>query len=147
MPRRFMTAMAASEALYDLLTGGMSIEVWWGFPGYPSAPEMCWVRTPESTDQDASALGQRRRDEQYLLDVIVEVGKNTQDPGEVNRALATHLRSIEQLVDANDNLIPDSNPDHRAGVSAIDTVVDTQPLSEQSYHGAMRLRVGCWARI
>lgn len=139
--------MAASESLFNILTDGMSIQVWWGFPGQESDPEMCWVRTPDSTDQDASALGQRRRDESYLLDVIVEVARNTQDPGEVNRQLATHLRSIEQLVDANPNLLPDSNPDHRCGVSAMDTAVDTQPLTEQSYHGAMRLRVGCWARI
>lgn len=147
MAREFMTAMEASEALYNILTDGMAIQVWWGFPGERGAPELAWVRTPESTDQDASALGQRRRDETYILDAIVEVARNTQDPAEVNRQLATHVRSVESLVHDNPNLIPSSNPNHRAGVSAIDTVIDTQPLTEKSYHGVMRVRVGCWARI
>lgn len=151
MARKFTTAYQASENLYDLAVDRFStwaVQVWWGYPGAETAAaELVWVSLPDSADQDAATLGQQSRDENYLLDLYIDVARNTQDPAEVNRRIAEVFREAESMVHDNRNLVPDMTPNFRAEVSDLETIVETQPLSGQSYGGVVRLRVGCWARI
>lgn len=150
MAREFTTAFQASENLYDLAVDRFStwtVQVWWGYPGERADPELLWVSLPDSSDQDAAAFGQRSRDENYLIDVYVDIARNTSDPAEVNRRIAEVFREAESLVHDNPNLVPAMTPNHRAEASDLETIVETQPLSDKSYGGVVRLRVGCWARI
>lgn len=150
MARSYTTAFAASRRLHELFaarTGLAGVQVDWGYPGENSPPELVWVGEFETSDQDAAAIGQRRRDERYTVNVYADVAMHTTTPAAVNERIAEIVREIEAAVHDDPHLGTVLGNDGWAQVDDLETVVATQPVSDKAFGGVVRVGVACRARI
>lgn len=154
MARSYTTAFQASRNLTDLLTtalaasGFVEVQVDWGYPGEDSAAELVWVGEFETADQEPAALGQRRREERYIIGVYVDVAMHTDTPSKVNERIGEIVRKVEEAVHSDPHLGNALGADGWAQVGDLETVVATQDVvTDKAFGGVVRLGVTCRARI
>ena len=147
--RRYTTAFAASEKLYELTDAAFpgAVQVSWGYPGVDAGAELVWVGEFESADQEPAAIGQGRRNESYHVSIYVDVAMETADPADVNVRVAEHVRVLEEVLADNPTLDGALHSDGWAEIADVETVVATQPATDTAFAGVARVRVACRARI
>lgn len=154
MARRYSTATTAPEALTGLLAARVDadpdvgeVTVLWGMPGEDVPTDVVWVGGVEPVDQDAAALGQRRRDERYRIPVFVDVVVPGADPAAANRRAGTLARLVEEVVGDAPTLDGALYDDGSAEVGGIEAVIETQQANERSCIAVWRVWVACRARV
>lgn len=153
MPRRWTTTLAAFRKLYELLDAstrpglnGDDVAVVWGNPGDNQPDRLVSVGRVETADQDAAALGQRRREERYRLEVVVDVAFRADSHDDVNEAFEAVVQAIEAEVHDHPTLDGALHADGIAEVGGIDIDAVGQ-LETGAFQTVGIIHVDCRARI
>lgn len=147
--RRYTTRFAASRYLYAQLRDSVRVELdgvirSWGYPGVAAGMEIVWVGAITPADQEPAAIGRGTRQEDYLVNIYVDVAVDTADPADVGARQEELVHVIEDIVHDDAHL---GGAVMWAQVVEVSTALETQPATESVYAGTVRVQVGCQARI
>lgn len=103
MARRWTTSFAAFRRLYELLRDSdhaalADVTCVWGHPGENPGEKLLSVGRVEPADQDAAALGQRRREERYSIEALIDVAFRADSHAAVNDACEAIVQAVEEVV-------------------------------------------------
>lgn len=148
MARTWTTAFEATRKLHELLDARTDLgdaTVWRGYPGEQAGPEIVWIGGLENVSQQTQSLGQRARDESYVVPVYIDVAMNTGNPADVWDRIEALFHIVEEVV--HDNVRLGGVVNKWAEIDgAPDTVVEAQPISDTAFAGVVRVDVACQSR-
>lgn len=154
MSRRYTTAFDASEELVAMLVadGLAGATILWGMPSeaQAAAEELVVVAdVTDPTDEETAALGmdpQPRRRESYVVEVVVDVAKHTDDHATVNRRARDLVHAIERVVDSDETLNGALHADGWCQPASL-TIQQLRAEETGAFRTVATRRFGCTARI
>lgn len=145
--RVYTKTFATASSLYDLLKARTDLGgagVYWGYPGETGPPEFIWIGGFESSEQTPRSLGRRMQDESFVLRVYVDIALETADPADANVRAEELVQIIEDTVHQDYTL---GGVLAKAGtVEGIDTVIESQPVTDTAYGTVLVVRIACETR-
>lgn len=151
MSRRWTTSFAAFRRLYELLDESTmpalaGATVVWGHPGENPASRLVIVGRVEPADQDAAAIGQRRREERYRVEVLVDYALHVDDHAALNSEVEEVVQAIEAVVHDHPTLDDALHADGLAEIGAVEIEAVGQ-LETGAFQTLVTIPVECRARI
>lgn len=136
------TIPAVKTAILTLLQAALTVQVEWAKPSHDAlALESVWFEGTTS-QQRAEAIGNQRRDETYVLELIVSIAQNGDDARGCELRMWELVAQIETVIRANPKPIPAPLFDVQfAGVEQRPMQVEGQRLSEALVRIAARSRI------
>jgi hypothetical protein len=151
--RGYSTIPRVRRRLHELLVarpGLANVGVHRGHPGREARDELVLIGRVDTPEQDPSAIGQRGRDERYIIDVLFDVFSRDDAPEDVEDRAFLLLRELEALLRDDPSLggaFPAGNGHAQLDGMTVETAEVDDDRVGVGYSTLIVARVGVWARI